>query len=172
MRRYCSLASAAVVLALLSVWMAVPAFAQDAHPQMPDAAAATMPDGGTAVVAPVITPPSPDQGEAFLKQIFDAAMKKDYMGLTALVLIAAVWLVRKFGAKKIPFLATDRGGAILVMVASILGALANSLAAGKGYSSDVLLHSVYLGFMAAGGWVWIRKMLGVKSEATTPAPSA
>lgn len=129
------------------------AFAQDAGPT----AAPTAP-----VAAP--TPPDPEAGGfGFMKTILDAVMSKNWTWAAVLVLIAMVWGLRKFGGKKFKWLKTDRGGAVLVMGTSVLGAVATAIGAGKGLSKDVVLQAVYVGFMGAGGWVWVRRMMGQKN---------
>jgi hypothetical protein len=114
-------------------------------------------DAGPAVAAVL---PNPDNSDAFLKSVFDAVMSKNWMWTGALGVIALVWLIRKFGAKKLPFLATDRGGALLVMVTSLLGAAATALGAGKPITGDVFRQALMLGFMGAGGFTWVKRMLG------------
>ena len=125
---------------------------------------------GSAVIAP--TPPSPDNAEAFIQTVFDAVMNKNWMWAGALALIAAVWFIRKFGAKKIPFLGTDHGGAVLVMVTSILGAVATTLGAGKSINVGVLRQAVMIGFMGAGGWTWVKKMTAAFLKTPDKAPDA
>lgn len=129
-----------------------------------DAAPAALADAGP--VGPA-TLPTLDNSDAFMKNAFDAVMSKNWTMVTALALIAFVWLLRKFGSKRLPFLATDRGGAMLVMVTSVLGALATALGAGRPVSGDVLRQAVTLGFLAAGGWTWVKKVMRPKA---IPAP--
>jgi hypothetical protein len=54
---------------------------------------------------------------------------------------------------------------------SVVGSLANTLAAGKSLGGDVVLQAFYVAIMAAGGWTWLKRMIGVatvKGPAATP----
>lgn len=93
------------------------------------------------------------------KQIFDAVMGGHWALVAAAVLMLAVYLLRKFGAGKIPFLATDAGGALTVLATSELGALANALAAGQPLSWGLVWQALSVGFAAAGGWAILKKAL-------------
>lgn len=93
------------------------------------------------------------------KQIFDAIMSGQWALVAALALILVVFVLRKFVAPKVPFLASDAGGAILVLATSIFGAFGNALAAGQPLSFALAVKALQIGFAAAGGWAVLKKAL-------------
>lgn len=129
----------------------------------PAPAPAAAPADAGAVPAPALPDPEAD-GMGFLKTIVDAAMSRNWAWLAALALVAVVWALRRFAGGKLPWLKTDRGGAVLVLATSVVGALATSLGAGKALGGEVVLQAVYVGFMAAGGFTWLKRMLGHKAS--------
>jgi len=140
----------------------VPAAAMDAAPAAPAAldAAPVAPvtalqDGGTSVKLPDIEKDT----AGFFNAAWQAFNSKNWKGLAALALIALVWLIRKFGAK-VSWLASDRGGAVLVMVMAFLTVFATALGSGAKITGGVVLNCAYLAFIAAGAWTWTKKILG------------
>lgn len=79
--------------------------------------------------------------------------------LAALVLVGLVWAVRRWGASKVPFLASARGGALLALLGGIVGAVATALTAGAPVTAALLLKGLTVGVTAAGGWTVVRKLL-------------
>ncbi len=77
----------------------------------------------------------------------------------AIVVSALVWLLRSYGEKFIPWLGTDRGGAVLVLSTGILGSLAALILAGDEVGLELLIEGLKVGFTAAGGYVVIKKIL-------------
>lgn len=164
--------------ALLSSWMAHSSYAAPDAASLTDATpvvsapapvpaydAARAADKPTAPPPASTAPPDPEKdGFAFLKAVYEAVMSKNWAWAGALALIGIVWALRKFGSGKLPWFKSDRGGAVLVMATSILGALATTLGAGQKMTGETVLHAVYLGFGAAGGYVWLRRMLGMKTS--------
>jgi hypothetical protein len=59
----------------------------------------------------------------------------------------------------VPFLRTDRGGALLVLGVSLTGAVANALAAGAPFSVALLLTALRVGLTAAGGFTLIKRII-------------
>ena len=102
---------------------------------------------------------NPDNMEVFAKIVLDAVMSKNWALLASLLLILVVWGLRKFAGKKIPFLNTDAGGALSVLVLAVLGAVANSLIAGQALSGALILAALKVGFVAAGGYGMLKKVL-------------
>jgi hypothetical protein len=107
--------------------------------------------------APAVPDPS-DLG-AFLKQVVSAAAAGQWKILAGLAIVALVWAIRRYGAKVWPFLATDSGGAWVVFVTGVLGAVGASLYAGQGFSWATLAVGVGLAWTAGGAWSGVRKML-------------
>lgn len=79
--------------------------------------------------------------------------------IIASVVVGLTWLLRKFGGLFIPFLKTDRGGAVTVLVLGVAGGLVNALAAGATVSLDTIVAGAGVGFMSAGGFTVLKKLL-------------
>jgi hypothetical protein len=75
------------------------------------------------------------------------------------VLVVLTWGVRKFGGMFIPFLKTDRGGAITVLVLGFLGGILNVLATRDSLSIDVVIEGFVFSIMSAGGFSVVKKLL-------------
>ncbi|MFN7132365.1 MAG: hypothetical protein ACK4N5_09785 [Myxococcales bacterium] len=122
-----------------------------------------------AVVAPELPPaalPVLDDGaelEVIAQLVLHAVSTSNWRALAALAVVVLVWLVRRYGGKQVPWLLTPRGGATLVLIFSIAGAVANALLAGAPLSLALLLDATITGALATGA----RKLL---LAAATPAP--
>ncbi|TQF09182.1 hypothetical protein FJV41_45945 [Myxococcus llanfairpwllgwyngyllgogerychwyrndrobwllllantysiliogogogochensis] len=103
--------------------------------------------------------PNPEQFEAFAQLLLDAVTSRNYALLAALVVVLLVYLLRKFGGAFIPFLRTDRGGAVLVLGVSLAGAVANALAAGAPFSLALLVTALKVALTAAGGFTVIKRLV-------------
>lgn len=106
--------------------------------------------------------PAQDVGE-FAKMFFNAAKNGDWKLLIVLIVVGIVWALRKWGAaipKVGEWLATDRGGAILALLAGIFGVIGTGLVSGSAWSFALIRDGLLLGFTAAGGWTIIKKILG------------
>lgn len=91
--------------------------------------------------------------------IFEAVKSGNWALVACAVLIGLVWLIRKYGSERIPFLQTDAGGALLVLVLGPLGAVMNMLAAGQKFDVALLATGLKMGFVAAGGYATVKKIL-------------
>lgn len=123
-------------------------------------------------VAPAAAVPDPGaDGMGFAKAILTAFQSKNWAGVGALGLIGIVWLLRMLAGKvkQLSWFTGDRGGAVLVLVTSVAGALFSALVAGKTYSVELLLASVYMGVMAAGGWTLAKRLMGTPSSSDEPS---
>lgn len=122
------------------------------------------------LVAPVIamaqdfTALGPEQ---LAKLIFGAVQTGNWKLVAALAVVALVWLARRVGGNYIPLLKTDRGGALLVLLLGVAGALATAFTAGATLTAQVLFHGITTGIMAAGGFNLMKKLLWP----TVPAPT-
>lgn len=119
------------------------------------------------VLAQAAVQPDPEQAGAFVKLLVDAASSRNWPLLAALVVVALVWAVRRFGAARLPWLGTDRGGAVLVLATSLAGAVATALAGGAGLSLPLLVEALAVAVSAAGGFNLVKKL-----AAPAPAPVA
>jgi len=103
--------------------------------------------------------PDPERMEEFARLLLDAVQSRNYALLVALVVVLAVYLLRKFGGSRLPFLRTDRGGALLVLGVALAGAVANALAAGAPFSGELLLTAVRVALTAAGGFTLVKRLV-------------
>jgi hypothetical protein len=113
--------------------------------------------------------PDPEQTGTFLKLLLDAVSSRNWPLLAALVVVLAVYLVRRFATSRIPWLGTDRGGAVLVLVTSLAGAVATAQAGGAGLSLPLLVEALSVALSAAGGFNLAKKLL---TAPQAPAPAA
>jgi outer membrane biosynthesis protein TonB len=90
----------------------------------------------------------------FAQTLFDAAQAKNWQAVAALALIFVVYLLRKFsgkiGGKFGAWLNSDRGGSVLVMVASFGGAMATALLAKHKISLNLVVASLIVATSASG----------------------
>lgn len=70
------------------------------------------------------TPPSPDDPLALLKAAADAAGAHNWLLFIPLVLVGLIWAVRQLAGTRLPWLKTDRGGAVLALATALLTTLA------------------------------------------------
>jgi hypothetical protein len=109
-------------------------------------------------------PPVPtDPG--FVQSLFDAIHGRQWVVVAGFVVSGVVWALRTWGAKLVPWFATSRGGAVLVTVVGVLGAIAISLLAGK-LSWASILDGVLLALLSAGGYAV------AKNAVTNPPPAS
>jgi hypothetical protein len=88
--------------------------------------------------------------------------------LSALGLIGLVWVLRKWGSARIPFLKTDRGGAVLSLVSGIgLAIAAASTAPGSHSFGEVLGMGLLSAITASGTYSLVRKLLFPSESALT-----
>lgn len=95
----------------------------------------------------------------YAKPVLDAVMSGNYAYAAALALVLVAAVARKYGAKHWSFLATDAGGALIVLLASFGGALATTTAAGAWPSLAMVWVAAKVAAMAAGGWSLVKKIL-------------
>jgi len=151
-------------LALLSVLLAVPSFADDAG-TAPAAVAA--PAGPTiSAAAPVVTPApaapgAPDIGAnpgGFAKDVWDAFETKDWGHLLFFGITLLVFVLRKFVGPKFPVLLTTPGSVAMNFALAFGGMLATSWPAGTKITPHAIMTAVYGGFIAAGGWTIVKNL--------------
>jgi hypothetical protein len=120
------------------------------------AIALALPALAAAAAAPV---PDPANLGDFFQALLAAAASGQWKVVAGLAIVAAVWAIRSAGARAWPFLATDSGGAWVVFVTGVLGAVGGALAAGEALSWSVVVAGVGLAWTAGGAWSGVRKML-------------
>ena len=115
----------------------------------------------------------PDPGAdpaAFLSALLLATRGGQWIVVGILATIGIVYLARRFGAKYVPFLGTRRGGALLLLISSVVTALATPILAGTPINLSVLLDVLITGIGAAGGRTIFRTLLTGGSAADAPTP--
>lgn len=103
-----------------------------------------------------------------LPKIVDAATSGNWRLVAALALVIAMAVLGKLRSK-IPFLAGDRGGAILVMVLALGGGLSTALMSDVPINANLFLGVVGTAFTAVGGFTWVKRLL---KPADKTAPSS
>lgn len=103
--------------------------------------------------------PDPSDPSAFVSALSAAITARRWGVLAALLVIALVWLARRYAPQKWPWLRTDRGGAVLALVGSVLVTVCADLASGHAFSVAWLLDAIMLGMTAAGGYAVVRKII-------------
>lgn len=99
----------------------------------------------------------------FFKSTYDAAKSGQWWMLASFLVVALVWLARKFG-KKIDWFNTDRGGAALALGIGIFGGMAHGILAGDSVSLGMLSESIKVTVGAMGGYVAVKKSLFPSDE--------
>lgn len=102
---------------------------------------------------------SPDSLQQFAELVINAAKSGQWAMLAALGLVAVVWAVRKWGAPKLPFLATPEGGAVLNLATGFSGALLTALLGGTPFTWGLAWASLQVSILAAGGWSLFKSLL-------------
>ncbi len=121
-------------------------------------------DAGNGGVGTVPSIGLPDPGEdpgAWLKLLVEAFRVRDLRMIGALMIVGVVFAARKWGAKAWPWLATDRGGAVLVLAVSILGVGGTALASGEPILGS-LLDGLAAAFLSAGMYQVYRRLVAPK----------
>ncbi len=130
-------------------------------------------------LAQAVAIPDPSNTDAFLGAIVQAIAGGQWRAVVVLVAIGAVYFLKTGGAR-IPgaiglFLGTSRGGAILALAFSVVTGLGAMLLAGQPITVKAVIDILLLGFTTIGGWVGVRRILGLdvasKAAATFVAPA-
>ena len=105
---------------------------------------------------------------AFIVQVFEAVKGGNWRLVAVLAAIGAIYGLRKLGTK-IPgpvgvFLGTSRGGAILAVVFSVLIGVGTAILGGQTLNIAALVDIIMFALTAIGGWVGVRRILGIDGE--------
>lgn len=113
--------------------------------------------------------------DSFLNSILSASEHRQYQLLAALLLIGAVWAVRKYSpkihGKTGEFLNSDLGGVVLSLSLSAIGAVAAALETGKKLSLDLAVSALANAAVASGLFVMGKKAMP-SNKADDAAPAA
>src|SRR5574343_597485 len=101
----------------------------------------------------------PENFESLLKLALEAVQGRNWVLLAGIALIVAVAVARKLFGSRVPFLQTDAGGAVTVLVLSFLGAGVSALAQGQTLDGQLILEAFKVAFVAAGGFNLVKKLL-------------
>lgn len=94
-----------------------------------------------------------------LSDILSAAKAGHYAYAAALALVVGVTLARRYGAGKLPWLASDTGGAVLSFAGALGAAFASALATGGAVSLSLVWAAVGVAVTASGGYTLAKKLL-------------
>lgn len=95
----------------------------------------------------------------FARLLMQAAQDRNWALLISLALIGAVAAVRHLLGQKVPFLKTDLGGTLLVLVMGTAGGVATALLAGTAFSWALIPAAAGVAFTAAGGYTMLRRLV-------------
>lgn len=116
------------------------------------------------------------QIQAWLEQVHNAVMMKQWWLLASLALVAAVagirWVVPKVHGKLGDWLNTEHGAITLVFVTSILGAFGTALGGGVRPTWDVLWRALEVGMGSAVGYPVVKKWIAGMLPGIFGSPAA
>lgn len=105
---------------------------------------------------------SPDDGNLLdlARPVFDEVMKGHYIAATALALILAVALVKRYAPGSIgKFVHSDMGGSLTTMLMAMAGAVATATVGGAAFSWGILTTALTVGIAAMGGYTAIKRLV-------------
>jgi hypothetical protein len=93
------------------------------------------------------------------RPILDAVLGGDYAAAAAAGLVLVVALVRRFGGRWWPVVASKSVAPLLVALGSFFAAIANSLGAGEAFSASVAFASFKIAIYAGGGYSMLKPLV-------------
>lgn len=144
-----------LLVVALSVLVASSALAQDVPPPVTDdELMSPSPETGAPVepkAAAVASPVDPGQDPgAFVSAVANAVKGGRWLTVVSLAVVLVVFLLRRFGAKWVPWFQSKRGGVVLAFACAALASISSSLAVG--WSWGCLVSAAEAGLMAIGLW--------------------
>lgn len=97
--------------------------------------------------------------EALFKTLWSAVESGNWWAVTAAGLAIAVFWARKALARRWPWIASDRGGVLSLLVGGTLGGVAIALLGGQALGLGVVFAAAKVAFTAAGGFSVLRKLI-------------
>lgn len=123
-----------------------------------DAAVAVGTQAPSSAATPAATLPDLDRDPSgALMKLLEALRTRDWRILAAIVLVGVTWLTRRYAGKKVPWLQTDRGGVVVVLMLGVFGGVATALAARSPVTPGLLVDGIFNALMSAGIWTALRK---------------
>lgn len=103
---------------------------------------------------------NPDDALSLIKAIIDAASGKNWLLLVPVAALLVIFLVRKFVGPKVPWLQTDRGGALLALLGAVASAVV-SAAVVPGPKSVLSVAMATVTFLLGNQllFTWLNKLL-------------
>jgi hypothetical protein len=118
---------------------------------------------------PVVVPDPGTNFGAFAAAVMVAATSRQWGTLLALLLIGAVWAIRKWAP--VAFFQTDRGGALLSIVGGLGLAIAAAAAAPGSHSlAQVAITGLLMAITASGSYALYRKLIDPSDSNSNPNP--
>ncbi|MGH8677185.1 MAG: hypothetical protein ACREUQ_02385 [Burkholderiales bacterium] len=118
--------------------------------------------------APAVTPPLSEDGA--ITAVLKGAQAGNWKLALAGILSMLMFFLRN-ARESIPFFRGDRGGALLVMTLSILGAIATAFAVpGMKIDVNTIVTAMTVAFTAIGGWKWLSHLF-VPTDKRKAAPA-
>jgi hypothetical protein len=108
--------------------------------------------------------PDPAQTDAFLDAFVKAVAAGDWRYVAVLAVLGLTALVRRFGPSIPvvgPYLVSSRAGALTALVLALVTGLAPPILGWVPWSVRIVLDVLLAGFASIGGWVGVRRILGV-----------
>lgn len=150
----------AALLGLVSVGCLTVACVRTAQADAgPMDAGPTMTDAGPAAT-PTVTDPGKDGGK-FLEEMLQAAKTSNWKLLAVGLVVLFTFVLRRFGGKLLPWLATDVGGVVSAFLVAAGGWVANLLAAGAKPSWASIIDILMMALAAMGAWAAAKKTANV-----------
>lgn len=114
--------------------------------------------------------PDPAQTDAFLDTFVRAVASGDWRYVAVLAVLGLTFLVRRFGPSIPivgPYLVSSRAGAVTALVLALVTGLAPPILGWVPWSVRIVLDVLLAGFASIGGWVGVRRIVGVVPETAT-----
>jgi hypothetical protein len=92
--------------------------------------------------------------------------------VAVLALVAAIWALRTFGRRWIPWLATSEGGTVLAFLTALGGTLGAAALGGVAITWALLASALAGAFTAMGAWTGVRRLLRALVPAARRVPRA
>lgn len=97
------------------------------------------------------------ESQQILRGAAEAVETSNWRVLAVLAVMAIVYAARLWGAKRWPLLGEEKAIVGMSVVIGVLGAAANNLLAGEGFSLSDAVVGITNGLTAAGTWVALRR---------------
>ena len=99
------------------------------------------------------------QPSEVLRFVIEAFSSGKYYYAAALILVALVGAAKYYGASRIKWLATEQGGALLVLLGSFASVLSATLADGSTPSLSSIYQALIIAVTASGGYTIVKRLI-------------